>query len=51
MTKFLNTYHSTLFLMGPLNQLKRMFALTRLAATIIFLVCLLNSYIDYHDLI
>nr|XP_045012838.1 vesicle transport protein SFT2B [Jaculus jaculus] len=30
---------STIFLMGPLNQLKRMFAPTRLIATILVLVC------------
>ncbi|XP_064413407.1 vesicle transport protein SFT2B isoform X2 [Latimeria chalumnae] len=31
---------STLFLMGPLKQLKRMFEPTRLIATIVMLVCL-----------
>ncbi|XP_063300504.1 vesicle transport protein SFT2B-like [Pelobates fuscus] len=31
---------STMFLMGPLKQLKRMFEATRLFATIIMLVCL-----------
>ncbi|XP_030059725.1 vesicle transport protein SFT2B [Microcaecilia unicolor] len=31
---------STLFLMGPLKQLKRMFELTRLIATIVMLLCL-----------
>jgi hypothetical protein len=31
---------STLFLMGPVNQLKRMFAPTRLIATIVMLLCL-----------
>jgi drug/metabolite transporter (DMT)-like permease len=31
---------STFFLMGPINQLKRMFALTRLIATIIVIICL-----------
>ncbi|CAF1331504.1 unnamed protein product, partial [Didymodactylos carnosus] len=29
---------STIFLMGPLNQLKKMFAETRIIATIIFLI-------------
>uniref|UniRef100_A0A8C5HQJ8 Vesicle transport protein n=1 Tax=Gouania willdenowi TaxID=441366 RepID=A0A8C5HQJ8_GOUWI len=32
---------STCFLMGPLNQLKRMFEPTRLIATIVMLLCLI----------
>ncbi|XP_038614076.1 vesicle transport protein SFT2B [Tachyglossus aculeatus] len=32
---------STLFLMGPMKQLKRMFEMTRLIATIVMLLCLI----------
>uniref|UniRef100_A0A669R620 Vesicle transport protein n=1 Tax=Phasianus colchicus TaxID=9054 RepID=A0A669R620_PHACC len=38
---FVFLFHSTLFLMGPMKQLKRMFEPTRLIATIVMLLCLI----------
>ncbi|KAK2716048.1 vesicle transport protein SFT2B-like [Artemia franciscana] len=37
---------STLFLMGPVNQCKKMFAPTRLAATIIMISCLILTLLS-----
>jgi len=37
---------STLFLMGPMNQLKKMFDPTRLIATIVFLACLVMTLVS-----
>ncbi|CAF3367484.1 unnamed protein product [Rotaria socialis] len=37
---------STMFLMGPLNQLKKMFDPSRLIATIIFLICLILTLVS-----
>ncbi|CAF1156249.1 unnamed protein product, partial [Didymodactylos carnosus] len=37
---------STIFLMGPLNQLKKMFAETRIFATIVFLICLIMTLVS-----
>jgi len=36
--------------MGPWNQLKRMFAETRIIATIIVLVCIIVAYLTLHSL-
>lgn len=37
---------STMFLMGPLNQLKKMFDPSRLVATIVFLICLVMTLVS-----
>ena len=37
-------FFSTIFLMGPMNQLKKMFETTRLIATIVFLVSNVRHY-------
>jgi len=42
---------STFFLMGPWNQLKRMFAETRIIATIIVLVCIVMAFLTFCSLL
>lgn len=47
----MNTLFSTCFLMGPMNQLKKMFAKTRIIATILVLVRLVHCLLKLQDLL
>lgn len=43
--KYSGSYYSTLFLMGPVNQVKKMFAKTRIIATITVMVMIVFTLV------